>query len=100
MIEKDPRNTELLRNVLGQSFHSESFGGVMAAVEDIQAQFFGERVGPVSAFAGDEGVNSFCGGLLDFITRATSHNPNGLAEIRAAGKEPGRGTEDFGQARG
>ena len=47
----------------GEGFHAEGLGGVMAAVKDVEPKFFGEGVGPVWTFAGDEGVHA--GGSSD-----------------------------------
>ena len=37
----------------GEGFDAEGLGGVVAAVEDVEAEFFGEGVAPVGAFAGE-----------------------------------------------
>lgn len=70
MIHEFPGDAEFLFDVGGEGFDAEGLGGVVAAVDEIDADFFGEGVAPVGAFAGDEGVDAVfgCGG--DFGARA------------------------------
>ena len=46
----------------GEGFDAEGFSGVMASIEDVHPQLFGQRVSPMRAFAGDEGVDAFLRG--------------------------------------
>ena len=59
----------------------------MPRVEEIDPQFFGERVGPVGPFASDEGVDPRRCGLCDFRAGATGDNPDGSCEDGSAWSE-------------
>jgi hypothetical protein len=86
MIHKFPRDAELGLDVGGEGFDAEGLGGVVAAVDEIDADFFGEGVAPVGAFAGDEGVDAGLGDGGDFGACAAGHDadfPAGGGATRA-----------------
>ena len=59
MVEKHPRHAEFRSQMRRQRFHAEGLRRVMAAVKHVNAQFLGQRIIPVRAFAGDERVHAF-----------------------------------------
>src|SRR4051812_41540337 len=57
----------------------------MAAVENIHAQFFRQRVGPVPSLTGDKRIDTLFVRFLQFVSRSARDNANGPAEFRPAG---------------
>ena len=70
-----------------QRFHTERLCRVMAAVKDVQAEFFRCRISPVRAFARDERVHAFFHGLLQIAARTAGHHADFFANIFTAGKD-------------
>ena len=79
MFKEHPGHAKLGGQVRRQSLHAEGLGCVMAAVENIQAEVFGERERPVWTFAGDKSVHAFSRGLLHFRARASRHDADAPA---------------------
>lgn len=84
MIEEGPAEAEFFGEVGGEGFGAESFGGVVAAVKNVKAEFFGHGVGPMRAFAGDEGVHAFIGSFLKIVARAAGDDADAAAGFGAA----------------
>src|ERR1039458_6371792 len=55
----------------------------MAAVKNIQLQFYRQCVSPVRAFAGNEGVHAFARRQFQIAARATRHDPDALTDFAA-----------------
>jgi hypothetical protein len=55
----------------GQRFDAEGFGRIMAAENQIHAEFFRRDRRPVWRFAGDESVDSFLGHAVNFRARSS-----------------------------
>lgn len=100
MVEEGGWDAELPGQLFGEGSDAERFGGVVATVEGVDAGFFRECVGPVGAFAGDEGVDSFRGGLLEFSARAPGADPDALAMIGSSREEAGWVAECCSEAGG
>lgn len=100
MVQERPGDAEFSGEGLGKSPDAEGFGGVVATVERVDAGFFGERKGPMGTFAGDEGVDAFGGGLLEFSTGPASADADAVTPFRAPGKQPRRGAKGCGESRG
>src|ERR1051325_3199319 len=79
MVQKLPREMEFGREMSGQGFDAEGFGGVMAPVEHVHAQFFGQRISPMRSFAGDESIHAFGCGFLEVATGASRDDTNAAA---------------------
>src|SRR5438034_7478340 len=62
----------------------------MAAVKNIQIEFFGQGIGPVRTFAGNESVHAFGSGLLQ-VTSCTACNDADSAAGSRTSREQGRG---------
>lgn len=71
MIDEFPGDAEFLLDVGGEGFDAEGLGGVVAAVDEIDADLLGKGVAPVGAFAGDEGVDAGLGCCSDFRAGAS-----------------------------
>ena len=69
MVDKLPRHAKPLGHSIRERLHAEGLRGVVAGVKEIRAHFFGQRVGVVRPFAGDESVHAFANSLRDFATR-------------------------------
>lgn len=100
MVEEDPGQFEFAAECCGQGFDAESLRGVVAGVENIEAQFFRERVGPVRAFAGDEGIHAFGGGLFQVAARAAGHDADAPAYFRSARQHAGTAVRGLRQLAG
>lgn len=98
MIDEFPRDAEFLLDVGGEGFDAEGLGGVVAAVDEIDADFFGEGVTPVGAFAGDEGVDAGFGNGGDFGACAAGHDADLAAGGGAARAEMDAGAGGGGEA--
>ncbi len=70
-----------------QSFHSKRFSRIMAAVKDVQAQVFSQRISPMWSLAGDERVDAFGRSNFQLSSSAASDNANSPAHLRAAWNE-------------
>jgi hypothetical protein len=82
----------------GESLDAERLGGVVAAVQDVQPEFFGRGVGPVRAFAGDEGVHAFLRRQFELGAGAACHHADATACGRAAGQQFDRVPQNPGEA--
>ena len=58
VIHKFPGDAEFLLDVSGEGFDAKGLSGVVAAVDEVDADFLRQGVAPVGAFAGDEGVDA------------------------------------------
>lgn len=56
MVDEAPWKAELLCDVGGESLDTEGFRRVMTGVEEIHAEFFGQSVGVMGAFAAKERI--------------------------------------------
>ena len=66
----------------------------MTAVKHVDAQFFRQRISPVRAFTGDEGVGAL-GHRLSYLRAGTAgHDANPAALGRARGDHPYRATSE------
>lgn len=97
MIHKFPRDAELRFDVGGEGFDAEGLGGVVAAVDEIDADLFGEGVAPVGAFAGDEGVDAGLGDGGDFGACAAGHDADFATGGGAAGADMDAGAGGSGE---
>src|SRR5687767_13786283 len=102
MIDEFPRQFEASGQCGRQCFHPESFGRIMYAVEEIDAEFFGDRVAPMWPFAGDERVDSLGAGLRHFAARAAGHHPDlmrargaALTKMRRRSEHPRKPNREF-----
>ena len=100
VIEEGPGDFVFAGEVGGEVFDAEGFGGVVAAVEDVETEFFGEGEGPVRAFTGDEGVHTLASGSGQAGASAAGHDSNVAAFFWAARNDGRRVAEDFLQAVG
>ena len=87
MIEKGPGEIEFFRDVGSQGFDAEGFSCVVTAVEDVETKFFRHGVGPVWAFASDEGVHAFVGRFFQIAAGASSDDADATAGFGAAGND-------------
>ena len=69
MIEKFPRHLEFLRQLCGERFHAESLGRVVAAKEEIDAEFFRRDRRPVWRFTRDVGIDPLTARRRRFLRR-------------------------------
>ena len=81
MIQEFPRQLEFPGKMRRQRLHAESFRRVMAAVKDVQSQFFRHRKSPLRPFAGDERVHAFIGGNFQIAARAAGDDADALANL-------------------
>ena len=100
MIEEGPGDFKPPRQVFGEGFDTEGFGGVVAAVKDVQAEIFGQGECPMRAFAGDERIHALAGGELEAGARTAGDNADAAAGRRATGEEFRRSTEGLSEAVG
>ena len=84
MIEKFPRHLEFLRQLGRERFDPESLGRVMAAKEEIDAEFLRRDRRPVRRFARDVGVDSLPRGGVDFSAGAAVTIPMRFVSIGPA----------------
>lgn len=84
MIHKFPRDAKLRLNVRRQSLHAKGLRGVMATVNEIDAQFLRERVAPVRSLTGDEGVDACFGHRAHLGARAAGHDADFAAHSRSS----------------
>ena len=97
MVDELPGDAEFLLDVGGEGFDAEGLGGVVAAVDEIDADFLGEGVAPVRAFAGDEGVDAGLGDGGDFGACAAGHDADFPAGGGTAGAEVDAGAGGGGE---
>src|SRR5882724_910033 len=71
----------------GQRFDAKGFGRVVAAIENIDAEFLGHGVGPMGSFAGDEGVNAFIGGFFKIPSCSAGDDADSAAGFGSAWNE-------------
>src|ERR1051326_5505097 len=83
-----------------EGLNAKSLGGVMAAVEEIDAEFFGHCVGPVGTFAGDEGVHAFVGSFFEVAACTAGDDANALANFGSARNGEGFGISGALEANG
>src|SRR4051812_32873105 len=65
-IDEVPRQIESLGEMGSERFHPECFGGVVAPEKKIDSQLLRCDRGPMRRFAGDEGVDSLPGDVVNF----------------------------------
>ena len=100
MVEEGGGDAEFPGQLRGEGTDAEGLGGVVAAVEGVEAGFLREGIGPVWTFPGDEGVDSLGGRFLELGSGASGAYPDALASIGATREEAGRGAECRGEAGG
>jgi len=66
----------------------------VAAVENVDPQFLGQRPGPVRAFAGDKRIHPFRRRARDASAGATGDDADLFANTRPTTQKRGRCTED------
>lgn len=66
VVNEFPGEIELAVELFSECSDAEGFGEVMAGVNEVDAEFFGEGIGPMGAFAGDEGIDAFAGNCSEF----------------------------------
>src|SRR5438105_4020453 len=98
MIQKSPGNFELCRDFGGECFDAESLGGIMAAIENVQAKIFGQSVGPMATFTGDEGIDSFFGCNFQFVSGSSSDDADAAALFEPSRQQDWRLAQDFAQS--
>src|SRR4051812_47999071 len=86
--------------MFGERFDSEGFSRVMPGVEDVEAEFLAERVGPMRSFAGDERVHALGGGSLEVAAGAAGDDANAPGSVCAAGNDMGLVADCAGQSAG
>ena len=99
MIQKDPGNRERRSEMGCQCLDSERFGGVVPTVKHIDPEILGKCVGPVGAFAGDEGVHTLLGGDSQFVARSAGHHSDAATEVWTAWENGGTVAEYCGEPR-
>jgi predicted ATP-dependent serine protease len=62
-VEKDSLQPELLRQMAGQRLEAQRLGGVVTAVDDVEAVLGGVVEEAVTGLAGDEGVEAGVGDI-------------------------------------
>src|SRR5262249_42746051 len=67
-------NFKFFRQMRGERFYTENFGGVMSTEQKIHAELFSRHGGPVRRFASDKGVDIFLRDPVDLRARAAGHN--------------------------
>src|SRR5205807_1111627 len=100
MVEKDPRDFEAGRQMLGERLHAESFGGVMAAVEDVEAKILSHGIGPMRTLAGNEGIHAFLGSGFEVAARAAGDDANTAANFRTCRNDKHLATDSASQTTG
>src|ERR1043166_2893275 len=93
IIHKRPRQVELLSQFPGEGFGPERPGGVMAAVEQIQAEFLRHGISPMRPLARDERVHTFLGGSLQFASGAAGAEADALTDGASPGNDHGLGAQ-------
>ena len=93
IIQEGPGDAEFSGEVGGEGFDAEGFSGVVAAVENIHAEFLRQAVSPVRAFASDESVHAFGGGFCQFATGPARHDADASAEFRPTRDHEGDGSD-------
>ena len=87
VVDEGPGEAEAGFEIGGEGFDAEGLGGVVAAVEDVEAEFLGEGVAPVGAFAGEEGVDAGFGGGGDFGAGAAGGDADAAGGFGATGAD-------------
>ena len=83
-----------------QCFDAEGFGGVVPAVEDVDAEFLGHRIGPMRTFAGDESVYAFVGCFFEIASCSACDDTDAAADLGTAGNCQWFRSSGASQARG
>src|SRR5439155_26950980 len=89
MINKTPRHLESFCQFSRQRFDAKRFRRVMAPIQDIQAEFFGEGKRPVRTFSRDEGIDSFGGSAFQLAARAASDDADAFTNRRPSSNDEG-----------
>src|SRR5262245_54729125 len=79
IINESPRHFEPPRDFRREGLHAEGFRGIMAAVEHVDAKFFGLCKSPMRPFAGSEGIHAFLRGDFQIAARAAGDHADALA---------------------
>src|SRR5262245_31610222 len=90
VVEKHPGNSESAGKLRGQRLDPKGLRGVVAAVNDVEAEFFRGRERPVWTFARDERVRAFLGGLAQFTAGAARDHTDAPANLRTGRNGPDR----------
>src|SRR5690242_7755229 len=93
MVEKAPLQLESLGKMRSQSFHSESFRGVVAAVQDVNPEILRKRIGPMRALASNKSVYAFARGEFQMTASPAGDDADTAANGRPARKHSRRATE-------
>ena len=93
MVDEFPFDSKSLGQMRAEGLHAEGFRRVMAAEEEIDAQFLREGMAPMGAFARDEGVDPLADGGCDFRSGASRADPHDADGHGAAGGEMHRSAE-------
>jgi hypothetical protein len=87
VIDESPGEFKFPAEHFGERFDPEGFCGVVAAVEDVDAEVLGHGMGPVGAFASDERIDAFGEGVLEFAAGAAGDDTDAATGLGAAWQE-------------
>src|SRR5438046_1037327 len=70
-----------------QRFYPKCLSRIMAAIQNVDAQFLSQRKSPMRPFPGNKRINFLLRGFGDLRARAPGDDPDSPANLRASGNE-------------
>lgn len=98
VIDEGPGEVKFFGKMLGQRFHAKGFRGVMAAIKNVESEFFRQGEGPVRSFARDKSVDAFQRRGFHVSPGAAGDDADAEAFAGAGGDEFWACSEDIGEA--
>src|SRR6266513_6238899 len=84
IINEGPRHFKFPRKFRAERFDAECFRGVMAAIENVDAQLLSLPKGPMRPFTGNEGIDAFLCRDFQFTAGAAGyHSDSGAGDWTA-----------------
>lgn len=88
MIQECPGQIEAFAKSCRQRLYSESFRGVMTAIQKVYPKLLGQSESMVRSLSGKESVHSFRSDLGKVRSRSASYYPNALGAVRSGRTTP------------
>jgi len=100
MIQEFAWHAEFMRKLRRECPYSKGLRCVMAGIKNIQPQILCQRVSPMGALAGYEGIHACGGGEFQIIARPASNDANPPTNLFSARKQFGFRAGGAAEARG
>ena len=87
MINESPGQLVSIGQLLGQSFYTKGLRSIVASINHVDAQVFGQSECPMRALTCDERIHPLAGSNGKFGPSPSCHHTYFLAELRPTGQQ-------------